>query len=172
MGTQPLSRKRGRSPLLNFRPMSIVAKRLDGSRWYLAWGRPQPRRLCVRWGSRPLRKRRRNPPPQFSAHFYCGQMALCIKMPLGMAVGLSPGDFVLDRDPPLPPNFSAHVCYSYCDFVTILHNAQSLLVRSSSSSSFSILCVLFLEKSLIVLSLFRYAQLHHIAPTAEVGVAN
>jgi len=142
--------------------------------WYGA--RPQPRRLCefVLDGDPALHspKKGQSPPPQFSAHFYCGQMALCIKMPLGMAVGLSPGDFVLDRDPPLPPNFSAHVCYSYCDFVTILHNAQSLLVRSSSSSSFSILCVLFLEKSLIVLSLFRYAQLHHIAPTAEVGVAN
>ena len=29
--------KRGRSPLPNFRPISIVAKRLDGSRWHLAW---------------------------------------------------------------------------------------------------------------------------------------
>ena len=28
--------KRGQSPLPNFRPTSIVAKRLDGSRWYLA----------------------------------------------------------------------------------------------------------------------------------------
>jgi len=27
-------------------------------------------------------------PPQFSAHFYCGQTAGCIKMPLGMEVGL------------------------------------------------------------------------------------
>jgi len=44
----------------------------------------------------------------------------CIKMPLGMDVGLSPGDFELDGDPvpPLPkrgssppPKFSAHV---YC----------------------------------------------------------
>jgi len=32
--------------------------------------------------------------PQFSAHFYCGQTAGCIKMPHGMEVGLSPGDFV------------------------------------------------------------------------------
>jgi len=31
--------------------------------------------------------------PQFSAHFYCGQTAGCINMPLGMEVGLSPGDF-------------------------------------------------------------------------------
>ena len=38
-------------------------------------------------------------PPQFSAHFYCGQTVGCIKMPLGMEVCLSPGDFVLDGDP-------------------------------------------------------------------------
>ena len=31
-----LSPKRGQSPLPNFRPMSIVAKRLDGSKWHLA----------------------------------------------------------------------------------------------------------------------------------------
>ena len=37
--------------------------------------------------------------PQFSAYFYCGQMAGCIKMPLGMEVDLSPRDFVLDGDP-------------------------------------------------------------------------
>jgi len=37
--------------------------------------------------------------PQFSAHFYCWQTAGCIKMPLGMEVGLSPGDFMLDGDP-------------------------------------------------------------------------
>ena len=33
------SPKRGRSPLSNFRPMSIVAKRLDVSRWHLAMAR-------------------------------------------------------------------------------------------------------------------------------------
>jgi len=37
-----------------------------------------------------------------------------------------------------------HVYCSYCDFVRALHNAQSLLVCSSSSSNFSILCILFL----------------------------
>jgi len=30
------SAKRGQSPLPNFRPMSVVAKRLDGSKWHLA----------------------------------------------------------------------------------------------------------------------------------------
>ena len=49
--------------------------------------------------------------------FYCGQMAGCIKMPLGMDVGLSPGNFLLDGDPaPSPkrgrsPQYLAHV---YC----------------------------------------------------------
>ena len=43
------------------------------------------------------------PPPQFSAHFYCGQMVRRIKMPLGMEVGLNPGHFVLDGDPAPPP---------------------------------------------------------------------
>ena len=42
-------------------------------------------------------------PPQFSAHLYCGQTDGCIKMPLGMEVGLSPGDFVLDGDQALYP---------------------------------------------------------------------
>jgi len=51
---------------------------------------------------------------------YCGQMAGCITMPLGMEVGLSPGDFVLDAtQPPSPkrgqsPQFSAHV---YCGWM-------------------------------------------------------
>jgi len=54
---------------------------------------------------------------QFSANLYCGQTVGCIKMPLGMDAGLSPGDFVLDGDPVPPqkgggaPKFSAHV---YC----------------------------------------------------------
>jgi len=53
------------------------------------------------------------PPPQLSAHFYCGQTAGCIKMSLGMEVGLGLSDIVFDVDPatprkkgtPTPPNF-------------------------------------------------------------------
>jgi len=42
-------------------------------------------------------------PSPILAHFCCGQTAGCTKMPLGMELGLSPGDFVLDGDPaPLP----------------------------------------------------------------------
>jgi len=44
----------------------------------------------------PCQKGRRG--PQFSARFYCGQTAGCIKMPLGTEVGLGTGDFALDRD--------------------------------------------------------------------------
>jgi len=55
-----------------------------------------------------------------AAHICCGQMAAWIKMPLGMELGLSPGDFLLDGHPALPspkkaaeplPQFSAHF---YC----------------------------------------------------------
>jgi len=60
----------------------------------------------------PLSKKGAEPPPQFSAHFYCSQTAECIKMPLGTKVGLGPDDIVLDGDlAPLlkkgvePPNF-------------------------------------------------------------------
>ena len=55
---------------------------------------------------------------QFLAHFSCGQTAGCIKMPLGMEVGLSPGDCVRwgpsypqKKSTPTPTQFLAHV---YC----------------------------------------------------------
>ena len=59
------------------------------------------------------------PGQKFSAHVYCGQTAGWMKLVLGMEVGLSPGDFVLDGDPvPFPqkgvmpsPQYSAHF---YC----------------------------------------------------------
>ena len=69
-------------------------------------------------GTQPPPSKGAEPPPQFSAHFYCGQTAGCIKMPLGTDVGLSPGDYMLHGHPVhLPkngaesPKFSAHV---YC----------------------------------------------------------
>jgi len=66
-------------------------------------GRPQLRRLCVRWEPSPLPQKKAEPSPQFSAHFYSVQTAGCIKMPLGMEVGFSPGEFVLDGDPAPSP---------------------------------------------------------------------
>jgi len=63
--------------------------------WY--GGRPRPRRLCVRWGPRTtLPRKGAEPRPIFSSHVYCGQTAGWINMVLGMEVGLSPGDFMLD----------------------------------------------------------------------------
>jgi len=76
--------------------------------WY--GGRPRPWPHCIRWGpSSP--PQRGTAPTQFSAYICCGQMAAWTKMPLGMELGQSPGDFVLDGDPALPspkrglPNF-------------------------------------------------------------------
>jgi len=91
----PPSPNRGQSPIPNFRPISIVAKWLNGSRWQLAWRWPWCMPHCARWGPSPLPKKEGGA-PQFAAHVYCGHTAECIKMPLGMEVGLSPGDFVLD----------------------------------------------------------------------------
>jgi len=45
----------------------------------------------------PSPKRGRRPPP-FSAHFYYSQTVGCINIPLGMEIGLSPGNIVLDGD--------------------------------------------------------------------------
>jgi len=50
----------------------------------------------------PFPQKERSPLPKFSAHFYCGETAVCIKMSLGTTLGLSPGDFVLDGDPVAP----------------------------------------------------------------------
>ena len=73
-------------------------------------GRPQPRRLCVRWGPNPLPQKGRSP-TQFSAHVYCGQTAAWIKMPLSTEVGLGLRDIVFDVQTQLPTLFLAHVCY-------------------------------------------------------------
>jgi len=90
-----------------------------------AWhaGRPRAWLHCVRWGPS-------SPPPngggatQFSAHICCSQMAGWIEMPLGMARGRPQTRELCVRWEPTPPKFSAHVYYSYCDFVRTLHKAQ------------------------------------------------
>ena len=52
--------------------------------------------------------------PQFSAHFYYGQTAGWMKMPLGMEVGHSPGDFVFDGDPATPEKGTHHPIFGPC----------------------------------------------------------
>jgi len=89
---------------------------MDQDETWLA-GRPRPWPHCVRWG--PISPSPKGHSPPISVHVCCGQMAAWIKMPLGMELDLSPGDFVLDGDsaplhkkgaePPL--QFSAHF---YC----------------------------------------------------------
>ena len=63
----------------------------------------------------PLLQKGAEPPPQFSAHFYCGQTAASIKMTLGIELGLGPGDCVRWDPAPPPPKghslqFLAHIC--------------------------------------------------------------
>ena len=65
-------------------------------------GRPRPSPHCIRWGpSSPSPKK--GGAPHLSAHICYGQMAARTKMPLGMEVGLGPGDFVLNWDQAPPP---------------------------------------------------------------------
>jgi len=94
------SPKRGRSPLTNFRPISIVAKRLDASRCYLVVDMEEGVSLgdfVLDGYPAPFSN------PQFSAHVYCDQTAAWIKMALGTKVGLGPGHILLDGDPaPIP----------------------------------------------------------------------
>jgi len=131
----------------NFRPISAVAKWLDGFRCHLVWryasrgqgdfaldGDPAPlpkkgveppifgpcplwlngwmdhngiwhgvgpwsRPHYARWGPSsppPKKKGWGAQPPIFSVHVYCGQTAVCIRIPLGKEVNLGPGDVALD----------------------------------------------------------------------------
>jgi len=88
-------------------------------RWYIVangwmeqdetWhaGRPRPWPHCVTWA--PSSPPPKGHSPQFSAHICCGQMVAWVKMPLGMEVGLSLGNFVLDGDPAAPPQKGGRV---------------------------------------------------------------
>jgi len=94
-------------------------------------GIPQPRRLCVRWDpAPPLTTKGLEPPPQFSAHFYCGQTAGCIKMPLGMEIA-SAHATVLDGDPdPYPKRGGAPPSFRPTSIVAKrLHGSRCHLVR-------------------------------------------
>jgi len=101
MGTQLPSPKE-HSPLPIFGPYLLRPNGFmdQDVTWYAA--RPRPRRLCVKWGPRFLSPKR-GQSPKFSSDVYCSQTAGWMKLVLDMDVGLSPGDFVLDGDPVLPP---------------------------------------------------------------------
>jgi len=88
---------------------------MDQDETWLA-GRSRPWSHCVRLGPAPPPPKGHS--PQVLAHICGSQMAVWIKVSLGMELGLGPGDFVLDGDAAPPPQngggapkFSAHV---YC----------------------------------------------------------
>jgi len=93
-GPRSPSPKRGRSGPCLLWPNGWMNQ--DGT-WH--GGRPQPRRLCVRCGPRPPPEKGGGAPSPIFGPFLLRTNGWCIKMPLGMVVGLSPGDFVLYGDP-------------------------------------------------------------------------
>ena len=97
-GPRSPSPKRGRSGPCLLWPNGWMNQ--DGT-WH--GGRPQPRRLCVRCGPRPPPEKGGGAPSPIFGPFLLRTNGWCIKMPLGMVVGLSPGDFVFDGDPAPPP---------------------------------------------------------------------
>ena len=107
--------------------------------------RPRPWPHCVRWGLSSPSPKGTQPHPIFGT--YLLRSNGCMDQDATWYGGRpQPRALCVRWGPSTRPTFSANVYYSYCDFVRMLHNAQSLLVCSSSSSSFSILCILFLEK--------------------------
>ena len=92
--------KRGGAP--NFRPTSIVAKRLHGSRCHWYGGRPRALRDIV-FDVDPATPRKKGTPipTQLLAHVYCGQMAWMDEDDalIGTEVDLGPGHIILDGFP-------------------------------------------------------------------------
>jgi len=105
--TARLPKNGGRAPWPVFGPSLLWRNgwmRQDAT-WY--GRRPQPRRLCVRWGHSPLLQKGQNL-AQFSAHVYCDQTAAWIKMPLGTEIGIGLRDIVFDVDPATPEKGHTH----------------------------------------------------------------
>jgi len=99
----------------NFRPILLSTNGWmhQDATWYV--GKPQPRRLCVRWGpSFPSPKGAQS--SQFSANVRCGQTT---GWTLGMEVGFGPDDFMFDGDPATPrtegtPTTTQFLAHVYC----------------------------------------------------------
>jgi len=123
-GDPAIPSKKGDSP--HFSPMSVEAKRLDGSRCHLLWRWASAQATFFTWGhSCPHKKGHSS--PQFRGLWtqacvrinrgpcYCGQTAGWTRIALGTEVGLGPGDTVLHGDPGSmkrahqSPNSFAHV---------------------------------------------------------------
>ena len=89
-------------------------------------------------------------------------------MVIGMEIGLSPGDFVLDGDPARPLNFRPMfiivivISLQHCTGIIGLFKLKLKLQYSMHS----------IFRKFDRTQSVRCAQLHHIATIAEVGVAN
>ena len=94
-------------------------------------------------------------------HSYsCGQTVGWIKMPLGKEVGLGPGHIVLDGTQPIPLNFRP--MFIIVIVISLEHCTVHIVIglfKFKFKFQYSMHSIF--RKSLIVLSLFRYAQLHH-----------
>jgi len=90
-GTQFLLQKSNKGPS-QFLTMCILTKWLDRQRWHLAcrWTWVQ-HTFCYMEIDVPSPKTNHN---QFLVHLYYGQMARCVKMPLGMQISLASSDTV------------------------------------------------------------------------------
>jgi len=105
---------------------------LDGTWYGVVWSWALvDATLCQMGTQLPSRNKGQSRRPQFSAHFYCGQTAGCINMPLGMEVGFSPGDFLLDGDPFPPPQKGVEPLNFRPTFIVAkrLHVSRCRLVR-------------------------------------------
>jgi len=98
----PLPRKKGGvAPPPNkffFLPIFIADKRQDGSRWGWMEVGLIPGDFMLDGDPPPHQKGGVAPTPQFSAQFYCGQTARCIRMALGMELYIPvPGTAAIRR---------------------------------------------------------------------------
>ena len=111
----PKGRRRLGAEYPNFRPMAIVAERLDGSRWHLAYGgRPWSSPHCARWGHSSPPQNRGQSPPNFPPMFIVAKrLDACINCHLVRTteVGLGLRDIVQcgpsypqKKGTPTPPN--------------------------------------------------------------------
>ena len=122
MGTQPPLQKGRRAPSPIFGPFLLWPNSWmdpDGT-WH--GGGPSSRPQC---GPSSLPEKGASPLPNFWPISTVAKRLDASRCHLvwRLEVGLSLGDFVLDGEPSPPQNkFSAHVSYSYCDFVSTLHS--------------------------------------------------
>jgi len=100
--TAPLPRKGGGAPFPIFGPFLLWPNGWmhQNATWY--GGRPQPRRLCVRWEPNAPAPKKGAEPPIFGPCLLRPK-GCKIKMPHGTEVCLDPDDIVLDGDPAFPP---------------------------------------------------------------------